>query len=101
MFSGYSPDAAADNFLREMRTHLPENFIRDQIAGSMDLFKRRLQLHQNQVNMCVASGLLETGCCCAALSRGARPVFTGELVGPWLGTRSHPAMTFSPNYCKK
>ena len=43
MFSGYSPDAAADNVLREMRTHLPENFIRDQIAGSMDPFRRRLQ----------------------------------------------------------
>ena len=65
MFSGYSPDAAAANFLREMNTPLPENFIRDQIAGSMDLFRRRLQplmadtiktLHGSNALMCVASG---------------------------------------------
>lgn len=65
MFSGFSPDAAAANFLREMKTPLPDNFIRDQIAGSMDLFRRRLQplmkdsvrtLFDASVPMCVASG---------------------------------------------
>jgi HAD superfamily hydrolase (TIGR01509 family) len=65
MFSGYSPDAAAVNFLREMKRPLPDNFIRDQIAGSMDLFRKRLiplmtgtieTLYKNKVPMCVASG---------------------------------------------
>lgn len=65
MFSGFSPDAAAVNFQREMNTPLPKDFIKDQIAGSMDLFRRRLiplmqdtvqSLHASGTPMCVASG---------------------------------------------
>ena len=68
MFSGYSPDAAADNVLREMRTHLPENFVRDQIAGSMDPFRRLLQpLMADTIHTVSPRGRLETGCC--SLSR--------------------------------
>jgi HAD superfamily hydrolase (TIGR01509 family) len=65
LFSGVSGDMAASNFLNEMKAPLPDNFIRDQIAGSMDLFRARLvplmqdtvkALHTNKVAMCVASG---------------------------------------------
>lgn len=65
MFSGVSTDEAEQNFQREMKASLPAGFFRQQIDGSMDLFRRRLQplmdktvqeLHQAKVPMCVASG---------------------------------------------
>jgi HAD superfamily hydrolase (TIGR01509 family) len=65
MFSGVSPDTATQRFLEEMKVPLPANFFKEQIAGSMDLFRRRLQplmantvqtLHSLGVPMCVASG---------------------------------------------
>lgn len=65
MFSGVSPDQATANFLKEKGRPLPEHFFRDQIAGSMQLFRDRLQplmkdtvlrLRDKGVRMCVASG---------------------------------------------
>ena len=65
MFSGVSPDKATENFLLEKGKPLPSNFFKEQIEGSMQLFRDRLQpLMENTVNklsnqgiiMCVASG---------------------------------------------
>ena len=65
MFSGVSTDQAEANFNREMNAALPSDFFAKQIAGSMSLFRRRLQplmtktvldLHARNIPMCVASG---------------------------------------------
>lgn len=65
LFSGFSPDTATKNFEEVMKRSLPENFFKDQIEGSLQLFRDRLiplmdktvlKLHQQKVNMCVASG---------------------------------------------
>ena len=65
LFSGVSPDTAAENFKKEFNKPLPETFFKEQISGSMDLFRRRLQplmsqtitqLHTKGYRMCVASG---------------------------------------------
>mmetsp|Transcript_2741 Transcript_2741/g.3850 ORF Transcript_2741/g.3850 Transcript_2741/m.3850 type:complete len:265 (+) Transcript_2741:1-795(+) len=65
LFSGVSPDRAAENFLNEFKESLPGDFFKKQIEGSMDLFRRRLiplmydtvtSLHNQQTQMCVASG---------------------------------------------
>lgn len=65
LFSGVSPDKAEENFFNEMKKPIPANFFKEQIEGSMDLFRRRLQslmkdtvqtLHERGVSMCVASG---------------------------------------------
>ena len=65
LFSGVSPDKAAENFLNEFNKPLPDTFFKEQIAGSMDLFRRRLQPLMSQTisaldakgyTMCVASG---------------------------------------------
>ena len=42
LFSGVSVDEAARNFMKEKGKSLPEHFFRDQIAGSMQLFRDRL-----------------------------------------------------------
>tara|TARA_B110001452_G_scaffold104965_3_gene87002 strand:- start:2469 stop:3224 length:756 start_codon:yes stop_codon:yes gene_type:complete len=42
MFSGFAPEAGAENFLKEFGEELPENFFRDQIANSAELFRQRL-----------------------------------------------------------
>jgi beta-phosphoglucomutase-like phosphatase (HAD superfamily) len=65
LFSGFSPDAATENFLKVMGKPLPNNFFKEQIEGSLQLFKDRLEplmketvlkLHNNKILMCVASG---------------------------------------------
>lgn len=65
LFSGFSPDTATINFEESMKKPLPPKFFRDQIEGSMQLFRDRLiplmdktilQLYESKVNMCVASG---------------------------------------------
>ena len=66
LFSGYSPDAATANFLKEMGKPLPNNFFRDQVEGSLQLFRDRLKplmkdtvikLHEvDKIRQCVASG---------------------------------------------
>jgi hypothetical protein len=44
LFSGVSPDLATKNFEQEMGAPLPQDFFKDQIEGSMQLFKDRLEL---------------------------------------------------------
>ncbi|KAL1525179.1 hypothetical protein AB1Y20_020049 [Prymnesium parvum] len=65
LFSGFAPEAGAANFLAEYGKPLPENFFRDQIAGSLDLFRERLMqlnsktvlaLHEAGRKQVVASG---------------------------------------------
>lgn len=119
LFSGFSPDAAAANFLREMKRPLPDNFIRDQIAGSMDLFRQRLRplmkdtiltLSENKVPMCVASGsprdrvllCLEVGGMAQCFA--PETVFTRELVSrgkpaPDLFLYTAEKMGVSPSRC--
>ena len=43
LFSGYAPEAGAARFLEEYGEPVPENFFRDQIANSADLFRARLE----------------------------------------------------------
>ena len=43
MFSGFAPEAGAANFEAEFGKPLPENFFRDQIEGSLSLFRNRLE----------------------------------------------------------
>jgi HAD superfamily hydrolase (TIGR01509 family) len=66
MFSGFSPEAGENNFIKEFGVSLPQNFFRDQIADSLELFQKRLepltanavkQLHADRLRtMAVASG---------------------------------------------
>ena len=65
LFSGVSVDKAMENFEQEMGSKLPSNFFKEQIEGSLDLFRRELQplmadtvtkLFDSKVPMCVASG---------------------------------------------
>ena len=65
MFSGVSPDKATQNFLSEKGKPLPPNFFKEQIEGSMQLFRDRLEplmedtvkrLSTQGIKMCVASG---------------------------------------------
>ena len=65
LFSGVSIDKATDNFNKEYNQHLPLDFFKNQVANSLELFRQRLQplmkntviqLHDMEVQMCVASG---------------------------------------------
>ncbi|KAL3924334.1 MAG: hypothetical protein SGPRY_003947 [Prymnesium sp.] len=65
MFSGFAPEAGAANFLAEYGKELPKDFFKDQIEGSMDLFRTRLTelnaktvlaLHKAGRKQVVASG---------------------------------------------
>jgi beta-phosphoglucomutase-like phosphatase (HAD superfamily) len=65
LFSGYAPEAGADRFLAEYGRPLPDDFFKDQIEGSLDLFRTRLEqlnartvlaLHAAGVKQIVASG---------------------------------------------
>lgn len=65
LFSGVSVDKATENFLNEYGKPLPEGFFKEQIEGSLQLFRDRLMplmkdtvlaLHAKGVPMCVASG---------------------------------------------
>lgn len=119
MFSGVSGDKAAENFLATKKAPLPDHFIRDQVAGSMSLFRERLQplmrqtIHQlfnKNVRLCVASGsprdrvllCLEVG----QMSQCFKPeeVFTREQVkkgkpAPDLFLYAAEQMGVLPNRC--
>ena len=65
LFSGFAPEAGEANFLEAFGKPVPENFFRDQIEGSAELFRRRLTpltagtvlaLHAAGVRQVVASG---------------------------------------------
>lgn len=65
LFSGVSVDKAMENFEKEMGAKLPPTFFKEQIEGSLDLFRQKLQplmadtvttLFDSNVPMCVASG---------------------------------------------
>ena len=65
LFSGVSIDKALENFEVEMNAQLPATFFKEQIEGSLDLFRRELQplmadtvkaLFDSKIPMCVASG---------------------------------------------
>lgn len=65
LFSGVSVDKAMENFEAEMGSILPPTFFKEQIDGSIDLFRRELQplmadtvtaLFDSSIPMCVASG---------------------------------------------
>lgn len=119
MFSGFSPDAAAVNFQQKMNMPLPENFIKDQIAGSLDLFRKRLdplmldtilELHSRKATMCVASGSprnrVEICLEVAKMDHCFTPetIFTRELVArgkpaPDLFLYAAEKMGFSPENC--
>ncbi len=43
LFSGFAPEAGAANFLKEFGKPVPDNFFRDQIANSAELFRQRLE----------------------------------------------------------
>lgn len=43
MFSGFAPEAGAKNFEADFGKPLPEHFFRDQIEGSLGLFRDRLE----------------------------------------------------------
>ena len=58
-------DEATKDFFNEYGEQLPEHFFRNQIAGSMDLFRERLEplmlntvdlVHKNGFQQCIASG---------------------------------------------
>jgi beta-phosphoglucomutase-like phosphatase (HAD superfamily) len=96
LFSGVSTDEAALNFLNEMKRELPEGFFKEQISGSLQLFRERLiplmsdtvlHLKSNYPGqMCVASGSpLNRVLLCLELAKidgcfNANTVFTRELV---------------------
>ena len=65
LFSGFAPEAGEANFLKEFGRPLPGNFFRDQIEGSAELSRQRLEplnaktvlaLHEAGVRQVVASG---------------------------------------------
>ena len=95
LFSGVSVDEAAKNFLKDKGKELPPNFFKEQIAGSMQLFRDRLiplmtdtvlALQQQGYRQCVASGSpLDRVSLCLELAGidkcfGPSAVFTRELV---------------------
>jgi len=58
LFSGFAPEAGAANFRKEFGQELPEHFFRDQIAGSAELFRKRLtQLNAKTVLALQAAGV--------------------------------------------
>jgi beta-phosphoglucomutase-like phosphatase (HAD superfamily) len=95
LFSGVSVDEAAVNFLKEKNKELPDGFFKEQIAGSLQLFRDRLvplmtdtvlSLQNGGYNMCVASGSpLTRVLLCLELAEidgcfNSNSVFTRELV---------------------
>lgn len=89
MFSGVSPDKAISNFRKETGKDLPETFFPEQIAGSMDLFRARLEplmldtvsgLFQRGIPQCVASGSPKDRVELCVDVAGMRPYFPTEVV---------------------
>lgn len=119
LFSGVSPDKAVINFEREMKQKLPENFFPDQIAGSMDLFRARLQplmydtvkdVHLGNIKQCIASGSPKDRVELCVDVAGMRPyfptdnVYTRELVNkgkpaPDLFLHTAEKMGYTPDEC--
>lgn len=57
LFSGFAPEAGAANFEKEFGEALPVNFFKDQIEGSLQLFRDRLiQLNADTVLALHAAG---------------------------------------------
>lgn len=57
LFSGFAPEAGAANFLAEFGQPVPQDFFKDQIEGSAELFRRRLtQLNAKTVLALAAAG---------------------------------------------
>ncbi len=65
LFSGYSPEAGANNFKSFTGKELPKDFFKEQVANSLQLFRDKLiplmhttvlSLHNNNIRQCVASG---------------------------------------------
>ena len=96
LFSGVSVDEASNNFVKDKGQPLPPNFFKEQIAGSMQLFRDRLvplmtetvvELQRQGYLQCVASGSpLDRVTLCLELAKidqcfnGGNAVFTRELV---------------------
>jgi phosphoglycolate phosphatase len=119
LFSGYSPDTATQNFKEYTGYELPTNFFREQIEGSLELFREKLEplmdntvqlLYNQNVNMCVASGsplsrvLLCLDKCNMSLYLPSHKVFTRELVkrgkpAPDLFLHAAQEMNVKPNKC--
>lgn len=119
LFSGVSVDEAALNFLAEKKVPLPEGFFKEQIAGSLQLFRDRLvplmtntvlSLQNSGYNMCVASGsplnrvqlCLELAAIDTCFKAGT--VFTRELVkrgkpAPDLFLYAAEKMSVHPDQC--
>ena len=120
MFSGVSVDTAAENFKKETGKSIPKDFFPQQIAGSMDLFRARLQplmlntiqkLDTNlQATQCIASGSPKDRvelCVDVAKMRDYFPsskVYTRELVkrgkpAPDLFLHAANEMGYAPEQC--
>lgn len=89
LFSGFSPDTATKNFEEAMKRPLPPNFFRDQIEGSLQLFRDRLiplmdktvlKLHEQKVNMCVASGSPRNRVDISIQKAGMTPAFPAHAI---------------------
>lgn len=119
LFSGVSPDKATINFEREMKQKLPDNFFKEQIAGSMDLFRARLQplmydtvkdVSEKNILQCIASGSPKDRVELCVDVAGMRPffptknVYTRELVNkgkpaPDLFLYTAEQMGYTPEEC--
>ena len=89
LFSGYAPEAGAARFLEEYGEPVPENFFRDQIANSADLFRARLEqlnaktvlaLHAAGRRQVVASGSPRERVLVCLEKAGIAQCFTAEQV---------------------
>ena len=89
LFSGYAPEAGAARFLEEYGEPVPENFFRDQIANSADLFRARLEqlnaktvlaLHAAGRQQVVASGSPRERVLVCLEKAGIAQCFTAEQV---------------------
>lgn len=119
LFSGVSPDKAMENFQQEMGKDIPENFFPEQIAGSMGLFRARLEplmaetvsgLSDIGAKQCIASGSPRDRVELCVDVAGMRPffpsenVFTRELVAkgkpaPDLFLYTAEKMGYKPEEC--
>jgi len=89
MFSGVSPDQAMKNFQEATGQPIPPDFFPKQIAGSMDLFRARLEplmlrtvsaLHERGARQCIASGSPKDRVELCVDVAGMRPYFPTEVV---------------------
>jgi HAD superfamily hydrolase (TIGR01509 family) len=89
MFSGVSPDKAIENFEEETGQSIPSDFFPQQIAGSMDLFRARLQplmletvsgLASIEAKQCIASGSPRGRVELCVDVAGMRPYFPSEVI---------------------